>query len=252
MSKKTQKQERSPAYRLIEHVWVNQGHGMGRSRERSGHAMSAALALAVRFGLRFDIDDMSHLAAGANYEPFCYAGEYDYALACGSERGLFNNSAAMSFEAWKDRKPFKIEEPHSNTPTRIYVGREFGWQGEYVTCTSFAADGSYLTACEYHPRKKGSYENKVKRRHKITVADIIADRRKRREWEKEQQQRDELADRLDAAVGSKTTPKVVAAMRRRLEKATGVKTRKQWDEMPIEKLTEAVERFLEKESKKKK
>ena len=242
MSKK-QEQERSPAYRLIEHVWDYQGHGMGRSRERSRHAMEAAMRLAIRYGIQFDVDDMRHLAAGQHYEPLAYADEYDYALACGSERGHFNNSAAMSFEAWKDRKPFKIEEPHTNTPTRIYVGRQFQWKHRHVTCTSFSKDGSYLIACEYHPHKPNSYENKVKRRHKITVADIHADRRK---CKNDQQQRDELADRLDATVGSKSTAKV-AAMRRRLEKATGAKTKEQWDEMPIKQLTEGVERFLKEE-----
>ena len=195
------------------------------------------MRLAVRYGLRFDLDDMSRLAAGANYEPCCYADEYDYALACGSERGHFSNSAAMSFEAWKDRKPFKIEEPHTDTPTRIYVGRQFRWQGEYVACTSFSADGSYLTACEYHPRKKGSYKNKVKRRHKITIADIHTARR-------EAKQRDSLWERFSKA-GSEG--KRWDQFRKRFIAASGIKTGEQWVDTPIEKLTEAVERFLEEE-----
>ncbi len=86
----------------------------------------------------------------------------------------------------------------------------------------------------------------MKRRHKITITDIIAERRKRKAWEKEQQQRDELLKRCHA-IQKGVGPQRRTRLQRQLEKAVGVKTKKQWDTMPIQKLTEAVERFLKEE-----
>ncbi len=236
MSKK-QEQERSPAYRLVQMVWRNQSGAL--SYGNFHHGISAAVHLAIRYGLRFDVDDFQRLATEGRQLIWFYADEFCYTLACGCERGLRNPSAAAAYETWKDRKPFKIEEPHSKTPTRIYVGRQFQWKHRGVTCTSFAADGSHLTACEYHPPKKGSYENKVKRRHKITVAEIHTARR-------EAKQRDSLWERFSKAGGEGKRWKRFCI---RFTVASGIKTGEQWVDTPTKKLTEAVEQFLEEEKK---
>lgn len=133
-----------------------------------------ALTHAVRFGFRFDIDDVEDLASlGKNsYRARgVYASENDYAIACGSERGLENRSFALSFEKWMGRKPFLMRDKDVKTPTRMYVGREFGWRGARVWCKSFR-DG-YFNAVEYdtHP---GAYNPKVIARYKITHEDIKA------------------------------------------------------------------------------
>lgn len=168
MGKKA-KIEDSPAYQLISLVYRHQGHQQGRSRERWYHAMQAAARLAIRFGLRFDREDFVHLTSSERdtYRPRYCATERDYALACGCERGRGNKSAVLAFEHWRDRRPFMVTEDGSKTPTRIYVGRQFRWAGDWVTCTSFAEDNSYVVVCTYRTGEK-YYPRKIERRIKLT------------------------------------------------------------------------------------
>jgi hypothetical protein len=143
----------SPAMELIRHFEKHQGHGMGRSRERTADGIRSAVRLAIGYGLKFAEDDFSELARhrSQSYYSTCIyaAGEEDYAMACGSKRGRFNGSAVKSFEKWKSRKPFLLRDPGTQSPTRVYVGREIEWYGERAKCTSFAEDGSHFVACTY-------------------------------------------------------------------------------------------------------
>ncbi len=147
----------SPAYHLIEHVFQNQGHRQGHSRERFRDGMSQAIRLAVGHGLKFDVDDFVKISNNFRYR----ATEQDYALACGIERGRHNPTAAIAYEAYKKRKPFLLRSvgyplSPSKTANRVAVGMRFGWLKAkadkiptVLTCTSFAEDGSYFTACSH-------------------------------------------------------------------------------------------------------
>lgn len=167
--------EKSPALQLIELVYNEQGHQMGRSKERFHAGMRSACQLAIRYGLRFDIDDFKTLGTQQTQSyhntAIYLAGESEYTIACGIERGRQNQSACLSFEKWKDRKPFVVREPEEKTGNRVAVGIDFTWYGERVSCTSFADDSSYLTACTYK-RDDGTAGSKIDRRIKITHDDI--------------------------------------------------------------------------------
>lgn len=147
----------SPAYHLIRHVYENEGHRMGRSRERVHHAINSSVQLAIRFGLQFHVDDFVRLS-----EEFYTAEERDYAIACGIERGHHNITAAQAYEKYKNRKPFMLRSvgyplSPSITASRVAVGMQFGWYERIkdqvklliATCTSFGEDGTYFTACTY-------------------------------------------------------------------------------------------------------
>ncbi len=75
-----------------------------------------------------------------------HAGEgfYNLAIACN------HASAIQSFEAFANR-PGVLWEENDNTPERLHVGKQFTWQGYYVTVTSMRADS--LVACTYKDAK---------------------------------------------------------------------------------------------------
>jgi len=167
------KSKDSPALRLLQLVWDEQGHQMGHSWERLNAAMHAATCLAIEYGLRFDVADFQ--AIDKRFRMGYWGGEGFYCLACAT-RGYGrchgpNRSAAIAFETWKGRKPFIIRErPSSPARHRVAIGAGFRWYGQWVTCTSFAKDGLSLIACSYaDPERK-----KVLKRHRITHADIKA------------------------------------------------------------------------------
>lgn len=64
----------------------------------------------------------------------------------------------------------------SKSPTRLYVGSQFTWEGKTVKITSFRDKA--VIACTYKPRKKGEYGDKIDQRLRIPFADIIETRRK--------------------------------------------------------------------------
>lgn len=167
---------KSPAVQLIELVYHEQGHQMGRSNERFNAGMRDACQLAIRYGLCFDLDDFETLGAqrtASYYNTSIYlAGESEYTIACGKERGRQNQSACLSFEKWKNRKPFIVREPEEKTGNRIAVGIDFTWYGERTSCTSFADDGSYLIGCTYKRDINGFTTREVDHRIKITQGDI--------------------------------------------------------------------------------
>jgi hypothetical protein len=154
--------------------------------DKVNSAMYDAVNLAIRAGLYFGTCDFRTFEekfeinhwAGRDRHMF---GESLYANAVQSG----NTNACISFEMWKNRKPFIYEGE------RIYVGREFTWKGKKVECTSFAEDGSYLIACSYRTERKSVHETpipidkqhfvpksnweenrKVDRRFKITYEDL--------------------------------------------------------------------------------
>ena len=136
--------------------------------ERVNRSMYRAVDLAIYSRLHFSTKDFKTFEAkfGMNY----WAGRKDhmlgeslYASAVQSE----NLSACLSFEAWKDRKPYFLENK------RIYVGRKFKWKGKLVTCTSFAQDSSYLIACSYETvGPVGTPTKKVDKRFTIKYEDL--------------------------------------------------------------------------------
>jgi hypothetical protein len=173
--------EPSPAAHFIRFFREHQGYQQGRSNERWNAGMRECLRVAIRYGLRFDKEDFAvmtqpnarHNCTGHPMGISLDVREWEYAIACGSERGILNLSAAQAYEHALKRKPFLIEDDHdTTTPTRIYEGREFKWYGKTIKCTSFAEDQQSLIACTYKPQEKGTYERKLDKRIRITHDDI--------------------------------------------------------------------------------
>lgn len=97
---------KQPALHLIDHVWAHIQESTGHSWQRLNWAMSDALMLAIKAGMRFAPDDFVHIKE--HYRPGYWmgesGGEYHYAAAV--EAG--NLSACVAFETWKKRPPFII------------------------------------------------------------------------------------------------------------------------------------------------
>lgn len=170
MKSRKQKPEDSPAVQIVRLVVQHEGTGQGKSWDRTNHASLDAIDLAIKYGIPFAPDDFKVLSKHIYYSG---AVEMIYALACGSERGRENKSAAIAFEKWTGRKPFLIrQEPNVKSPSRVYVGCEFYWYGERVKVTSFKdpksedESGSF-TACTYKATEN-EYERKIDRRITIT------------------------------------------------------------------------------------
>lgn len=124
--------------------------------------------------------------------PGCMEGYYT--MACLSK----NTSACRSYEHACGRKPFMANrvrppiygattyfhvDPITQERGRLYVGARFPWRGEKeVEVTSFAQDGSYLTACSYKPKEYDERgfqigPTKIAKRYTITLADLKAARK---------------------------------------------------------------------------
>lgn len=162
----------SPAMELLTLVWKHEGHGLGRSWARLNDAMGSALRLAIKSGLRFDLDDFASFAKEFNSCRWICDAEWCYSRACGSEHNDHggNPSAVQSFEAWCNRKPFLVRfSPNDKTPNRLYVGAQFKWwHGEklsVVRVTSFNDRSQTCIAVEYEPN---SNQSKISKRHTIT------------------------------------------------------------------------------------
>ncbi len=126
-----------------------------------------------------------------------------YGIACEGPYGA-NLSACRDLESFIGRKPFMLKsgkyyEQPTKARSRAYVGKKFAWNGEYVTVTSFATDQLSFTACSYrtmaekeHRRDaeaavegmrsldtdkqagwtRGVHREEIKRRYRITHADL--------------------------------------------------------------------------------
>ena len=61
------------------------------------------------------------------------------------------------------------------------------WQGEHVTCTSFAEDNSYFVACSYNVNEDSEdYSRRIKHRFKITQKDLKKARKLEKQRKAEQ------------------------------------------------------------------
>ena len=130
-------QEQSAACRLLDLVWNNTNRSTGHSCERMNDAMRAALSLAVGARFKFDKGDFAHIWAA--YNTAYWIGDnpewvYAEAVAVG------NLSAAVSYEAWKGRKPIIADNVRPTSSTfahctscrkreRLAVGFRFPWKG---------------------------------------------------------------------------------------------------------------------------
>lgn len=164
--------DRSPGFVFVMMARRLGGEVHGLSKTTSNWCDQWALSHAIEFGFRFDIDDAATLASlgqPSYYARGVVASEHDYAIACGSKRGLENRSFAMSFEKWKERKPFLLRDHDVKTPTRMHVGRRFRWHGDMVECKSFNDEKGYFNAVKY---KRDS--SKVEKRFQITHENVKA------------------------------------------------------------------------------
>jgi len=170
----------SPAIQLISLVWEKSFSAKPHSWVAYNNCLQTALSLAIKSGMDFYLNDFQYIAD--NFQFGFWGGEYDGF----GERFYFhavrdsNIKAAQSFENWKKRKPFIFDNiSHSwiqsfkkRKQCRIFAGAQFTWNCEKVAVTSFAENGKYFIACSYHEKKDGEFRQKVKRRYKITHADI--------------------------------------------------------------------------------
>lgn len=194
----TRKKPKSPAYKFLEHVWENQGHETGHSWQRLNQSMSSALSLAITSQMRFALDDFERIAAdfrigywGGNDGHML--GEHFYKLACDGTHGP-NMSACLSFEKWKDRKPFLVlRSEREDIKVRVHVGARFEWPDWKakamltVHCTSISQDGKSFTAVqrESFQTESGYWQERLKRRFTIDHEKIAEYHAKVRERRKE-------------------------------------------------------------------
>ena len=175
-------EQRSPALALIYHLMENCFDGLHGSRERWDRMMWDVLRLCVANSVPWDDEDLSDRRIWPHVQGD--HGEWLYAIACGSGRLAGSRSFIRAFETLKKRKAFTIADPREKTRKRIYVGREFWWEGRRVGCTSFARDQQSLIAVERkwvdHESGIGHY-TKIVRRFRITHAALAAYHRKIRE-----------------------------------------------------------------------
>lgn len=161
----------SPALRSLRLIYENGQEATRHSWRHFNPAIRETLELAIRAGLRFDEDDFTvfhnQLAAG-----YWIGNNPDalYATAC--IRG--NISACKAFEKYYGFKPYELDEQ------RIYVGRDFTWNGDSVTCTSIANDS--LIACSYKAEAKGNgdYSQRISHRYVITHEQVASEEKKRK------------------------------------------------------------------------
>jgi hypothetical protein len=117
------------------------------SWERLNQALRATLHALITVGASFALEDFVSIADDGRLSFGSWAGT-DNAWMYGEQfyRAAVhtnNRSACLAFEHWKQRKPFIYEG------ARLFVGAQISWEGEAVTCTSFAKDGSAVTLCSY-------------------------------------------------------------------------------------------------------
>ncbi len=155
---------RSPAIQLIDHVWRHTCGVGDQSWDTINHALSGALRLAVCGRLGFSAGDFDLLCDKyrAGHWISSDGGEWAYSLA--AESG--NESACQAFENHMKRPRFIV------LGSRMCVGRDFFWDSERHTCTSFAKDGQSLVACSYDMTfdKRGYCSlKKITRRRRFTI-----------------------------------------------------------------------------------
>jgi len=154
----------SPAVAMLRLVWDNAQKEGGFSWERLNHSLAGILSIAVGAGLHFDVDDFRLISDQFDFHHWCgvnnaqNSGEGFYGLAI----AVGNTSAARAWEHFRKRPAFIANHVrntgaggyqhgggHARKRGRLGLGFYFPWKGHSVVVTSFAVDGTYLTACTY-------------------------------------------------------------------------------------------------------
>jgi hypothetical protein len=153
--KTTLKSKISPARKHVEHAWNSVPRSS--SDQRRTNVTYSALCDAISGGMHFGENDFAIIKKRIGLVAILGTEtrqrlERLYALACGKERASANSTAVAALEKYLKREPFLWAE-RARTPERLYVGSELTWEGVRVKVTSFSADGSSLSACQY-----GEYE----------------------------------------------------------------------------------------------
>jgi hypothetical protein len=185
----------SPAYKLLAMVWDHRCGATQGSWDRVNHSMRDALTLAIKAGMLFDRDDFAAFASEFHSHFWLRADGGDMLGECFYRLALVmgNQSAVLSFEAWKQRPPFIVDRIcspewgcdqghfHPHATGRLALGYRFVWLDLLVTVTSFATDGQSITACTYKASPKGEYApRRIARRFKITIDELRAEMSLRR------------------------------------------------------------------------
>lgn len=164
------KKQESSALQFVRLLYREGQQATDHSWTRLNAALSEATAVAIKGGLCFELGDFkafySDLNAGywigSNPSGF-------YAIAC----KYGNLSACKAYEHCYGFKPYELEGQ------RVFVGHDFKWNGEHVTCTSISKES--LIACSYKPRESadGYGRDKILHRYSITNAELAAEHKKR-------------------------------------------------------------------------
>jgi hypothetical protein len=163
----------SPALGLVRHLWDHSLKSTGHSWQRLNEALGGVLSASITGGLEFAADDFATIWKkfrgawwfGADNDHS--HGERFYTLAVESGNG----SACRSFEAWKNRPPFRYRG------SRLHVGATLSWEGKHCAVTSFARDGQSLFACAYGlkgPDERMRTHRGIVRRFQIDVKELRA------------------------------------------------------------------------------
>lgn len=162
----------SPLLIFFRHLWEHAQTATGHSWTRLNGVLEECIDLAVRAGLVFDEGDIKRLSSEFRGGYWFHEGgpERWYAHAA-----LYRNASAWkALEAYFGRKPFLWEGQ------RVHVGRQFLWDGHRVTVTSINDNGGYFVAVQHGAEEdERGYCTRitVKRRYKITHADLKAARK---------------------------------------------------------------------------
>ncbi len=173
--------QKSTAIQLVELVYRKSFAAKRHSWRVANDCLQTALSLAIRAGMEFHTDDFKYISDNFKFGYWAgndghMQGEEFYFQAVKEN----NSKAAMSFETWKNRKPFIYEGiSHAwkkdfieRKQCRVFVNAQFIWNGEKVRVTSFSENGLYFIACSYHAKKEGEYRDKIKRQYRITHGDL--------------------------------------------------------------------------------
>ncbi len=177
----------SSAIQLINIVWGKSFQVKPHSWRILNSSLQCALSLAIRSGMKFNLNDFQYIAGNFRFGYWGYndghmLGEGFYKQTICNQ----NLSASQSFEFWKHRQPLIFKDISYWTPSgnkmfkecRLAVGASLKWQREEITVTSFSEEGDYIIACSYHPQKEEEYVRKVKQRYKITRKDLRAEKKR--------------------------------------------------------------------------
>ena len=197
----------SPAVMLLRLVWDEAQKASPMSWGRLNHAMAQALSLVIGAGMQFRVTDFAivetefgfgYWSGSDNTHNF---GERFYSSAIRNG----NLSACHAWEQYRNRPPFIANDVRADggsgyvhasafmsSRSRLGLGFTFPWHDCAPTVTSFAADGSSLTACTYREKPSATecatcghlpymYERtKIASRFTITPADLRREHKAKR------------------------------------------------------------------------